>query len=263
MDRSFKGAAKRIDDIDLPRLGKKMGVGEDEIHAFIEAETSSSGFDAKGRPKMLFEPHVFYRNLSGAKRSQAVKHGLAYKSWGQKPYPKDSYPRLLRAMDIDETAALKSASWGLGQVLGENHIAAGFNAPQAMVKAMMEDEETHLEASVNFIIYNRLDDELRDHDWSAFARGYNGPGYKKNGYHTKLADAYAKWARIKDTPLPYESYPDIASSEVTGPATTAKPAGGTHAVPVAVGLGSLAVLFTAAWGWISETACELIGVLCQ
>jgi hypothetical protein len=37
-----------------------------------------------------------------SKRDRAVSLGLAYASWGQKPYPKDSYPRLLQALLIDE-----------------------------------------------------------------------------------------------------------------------------------------------------------------
>ena len=43
----FKGAAKRIEDIDLPRLGVQIGVGEDELHAFMDAETRGSGFDSQ------------------------------------------------------------------------------------------------------------------------------------------------------------------------------------------------------------------------
>lgn len=200
MDLSFKGRAKRLDDIDLPKLGARLGVGEDELHAFIDAETLGHGFDAQGRPIILFEPHVFWRNLSGATRQEAERQGLAYKRWGTKPYPKDSYPRLRAAIAVNETAALKSASWGLGQVLGENHKLAGFETVQDMVQAMMDDEESHLEASVNFILNTGLDDELRAHKWDAFAEGYNGPGYKKNAYHIKLANAFAKWKRIKDTP---------------------------------------------------------------
>lgn len=196
----FRGAAVRLDNLDLPRIGSRIGVGEDEIHAFIDVEAAGAGFDANGRPKMLFEPHVFYRNLRGAKRDLAVSRGLAYAKWKAGGYPLDSYPRLELAMAIEETAALRAASWGLGQVLGENHVAAGFGTPQAMVRAMMEDEAAHLEASISFIEANGLDDELRRHDWSAFARGYNGAGYATHGYHTKLAAAYAKWARIPDTP---------------------------------------------------------------
>src|SRR5690606_23044511 len=94
----FKGKAKRIDDIDLSKLGARIGVGEDEIHAVIDAETSGGGFDDQGRPKMLFEPHVFYRNLTDKKRDEAVRQGLAYHKWRRGNYPKDSYPRLERAM---------------------------------------------------------------------------------------------------------------------------------------------------------------------
>lgn len=196
----FRGAAKRIEDIDLPRIGHMIGVGEDEIHAVLDVESAGKGFDASGRPKMLFEPHIFYRELKGAKRTQAVKEGLAYASWKPGAYPKDSYPRLAKAMAIDETSALRSASWGLGQIMGFNYEAAGFRSPQDMVRAFMEDEDRHLEGMVAFIKNSRLDDDLRRHDWAGFARGYNGAGFAKHGYHTKLAAAYAKWKRIPDTP---------------------------------------------------------------
>lgn len=198
----FRGKAKRIDDTDLPKIGHQIGVGEDEVHAFIDVETTGTGFDDKGRPKILFEPHVFYRNLDPSKRAVAVKAGLACRSWGQIPYGKASqqYDRLLKALVIDETAALKACSWGLGQVLGENFADAGFDSPQAMVVAMAEDEENHLQAAISFIKANGLDDELREHRWQAFARGYNGPGYAKNGYHIKLPASFAKWKKIRDTP---------------------------------------------------------------
>ena len=196
----FIGAAKRLDDIDLPRIGSRIGVGEDEIHAFMEVEAAGSGFDSKNRPKMLFEPHIFYKYLGDTpERATAVKQGLAYPKW-KKGYPKDSYPRLEKAMLISKDAALKSASWGLGQILGENHKAAGYNTVNAMVTAFMADEENHLEAMVQFLITNHLDDDLRDHNWVTLARGYNGPQYAKNGYDTKLATAFAKWSKIKDTP---------------------------------------------------------------
>ncbi|WP_292601946.1 N-acetylmuramidase domain-containing protein [Mesorhizobium sp.] len=207
MDMTFKGAARRLDDLDLPKLGARIGVGEDEIHAFLDVETSGHGFDAQGRPIILFEPHVFYRNLAGAARAKAVAAGLAYAKWGEKPYPRDSYPRLKAACAIDETAALRSASWGLGQVLGENFRAAGFATVQAMVEAMMADEALQLAAAVNFIAANRLDGKLRAHDWAGFAKGYNGASYRKNAYDIRLAAAFRKWSAIKDTPSPPAAAP--------------------------------------------------------
>ncbi|WP_287385293.1 N-acetylmuramidase family protein [Mesorhizobium sp.] len=209
MDTTFKGAARRLDDLDLPKLGARIGVGEDEIHAFLDVETSGHGFDAHGRPIILFEPHVFFRNLSGAKRAQAVAAGLAYVRWGEKPYPRDSYPRLKAAIAIDETAALRSASWGLGQVLGENFKAAGFPTVQAMVEAMMEDEALQLAAAVNFIAANRLDGKLRKHDWAGFAKGYNGASFGKNAYDYQACRRVPqKWSGIRTRrgrPLPQHS----------------------------------------------------------
>ncbi len=196
----FRGAAKRLDDIDIPRIGATIGVGEDEIHAVIDVETGNGkGFDARGRPKMLFEPHIFYRELPKAKRQEAVAAGLAYPKW-RRDYPSDSYPRLRAAMKIDPVAALRSCSWGLGQVMGFNHKMAGYDTIEAMVRAFMEDEEHHLAAMVDFIKSAGLDDEIRRHDWSGFARGYNGSGYRQNRYHLKLASAFAKWRKLKDTP---------------------------------------------------------------
>ncbi len=207
---TFKGKAKRIDDIDLPRVGRLIGVGEDEVHAIIDVEASGGGFDDLGRPKMLFEPHVFWRNLGPNAQKVALGQGLAYPKWGTQPYPKDSYPRLEKAMKIDRVAALKACSWGMGQILGENHKAAGYVTVDDMVLAFLDDEETHLEAMIRFIISNNLDDDLRRHDWSGFARGYNGAGYAKHGYHLRLEAAYAKWAKIKDTPYnPESETPDV------------------------------------------------------
>jgi hypothetical protein len=198
----FRGPAKRIDDLDLPRIGHMIGLGEDEVHAILDVEAAGSGFDSKGRPKMLFEPHIFYRELAKdpAKRAQAVSQGLAYEGWRPGSYPSDSYPKLLKAMAIDETAALRSASWGLGQILGNNHQAAGYPTVQAMVKDFVNDEEKHLEAMIRFIKSKKLDDELRNHEWAAFARGYNGALYASHGYHIKLKNAYDRWRKIKDTP---------------------------------------------------------------
>lgn len=195
----FKGAAKRIEDIDIPRIGHRIGVGEDELHAFMDVEAAGSGFDAAGRPKMLFEPHVFYRNLSGLKRAEAVSQGLAYPDW-RRNYPNDSYPRLLRAMTIDETAALKSSSWGLTQILGENHKMVGYDTVQDMVRDFMADEEHHLEATVEFLLKAKIDDDLRAHNWAGVARVWNGPAYKENNYDTKMAASFKRWSGIKDTP---------------------------------------------------------------
>lgn len=250
MSWTFKGRAKRLDDVDLPRIGARIGVGEDELHAFMEVEAAGSGFDSIGRPKMLFEPHVFYRLLGeGKARELAVSKGLAYPKWGVTPYPKDSYPRLISAMEIDETNAMKASSWGLTQILGENHKTVGYATVQDMVKAFMDDEEKHLEAMVQFLIANHIDDDLRAHRWDVVARVYNGPGYAKNQYDARMAVAYRKWKGIKDTPWT----PSEAVQPVPPPPVVIPPPPDVEPIPellppppAGVGKGVAAVLITGA-----------------
>lgn len=200
MFTGYKGAAKRLDDIDIPKIGAEIGVGEDELHAFMDVEAAGAGFDANGRVKMLFEPHVFYRELGpGKKRDRAVKDGLAYAKWRPGGYPTDSYPRLMAAMQIDETAALRSASWGLGQIMGFNCAAVGYATPQAMIKAFAADEEHQLRAVVAFLKKKGLAPALKAHNWLKIERVYNGGGFRGT-YAAKMAAAFARWQKIKDTP---------------------------------------------------------------
>lgn len=223
MDTTFKGKAVRIQDIDLPRIGYHIGVGEDELHAFMDVEAAGSGFDDSGRPKMLFEPHKFYAALRGDERAAAVKQGLAYPKWGEKPYPSDSYPRMAKAMAINETAALSSASWGLTQILGTYFKELGFATPQDMVQAFMDSEAEHLEATVTLLKLWQVDDDLRAHRWATVARTWNGAGYAKNRYDTKLAAAFAKWQKIRDTKWsPTDSAP-VPAPPVVVAATPAVP----------------------------------------
>ncbi|WP_422074062.1 N-acetylmuramidase family protein [Tranquillimonas rosea] len=199
---TFAGAARTLDDIDLPKIGAQIGVGEDELHAVIDVEARGSGFDGDDRVAMLFEPHIFWRELGpGAKRDRAAGQGLAYARWGTRSYPSDSYPRLKAAIEIDEDAALRSASWGLGQIMGFNCKMAGFETAREMVEAFAKDEEAHLQAMVDYIVSAGLDDELRRHDWSGFARGYNGPAYATHGYHNRLKRSFLKWQDLPDTPF--------------------------------------------------------------
>ena len=194
----FTGARKPLDSFDIPMLAHRIDVGEDELRAFLEVEAASRGYDRQGRPLMLFEPHVFYRNLSGEERAEAVEAGLAYKKWGEKPYPKDSYPRLEAAVVINRRAALMACSIGLSQVLVENYSSVGYPSPEAMWQAFMDDEQEHVEAMVRFILVNGIADDLKAHRWETVARVYNGPGYKKHNYHGRMKAAYAKFARQPD-----------------------------------------------------------------
>ncbi|SEE59317.1 Protein of unknown function [Rhizobiales bacterium GAS188] len=188
----FTGAAMPRTPAGLAHAAAVIGCELAALQAVLSVEASGDGFDKLKRPKALFEPHIFYRllALAPAKLKAAVAAGLAYPKWGMKPYPADSYPRIAAAIAIDETAALEAASWGLGQVLGENCAKAGYASPQAMVAAFVASEDAQLAGMASFIVHCGLAVDLRFKSWSTFARGYNGAGYAKNHYDTKLAIAY-------------------------------------------------------------------------
>ncbi len=189
---NFNGLARPLQDGDVKVVAGYLGCQVAALRAVLQIEAAGKGFDSKGRPKMLFEPHVFYRELKNAteKQERAERAGLAYPKWKPGAYPADSYPRLEQAVSIDETAALRSASWGLGQVMGFNHKMAGFDTPQAFVQAMTVSEGAHLYAMARFIVANNLQRHLRDLNWAGFAEGYNGASYAQHGYHTKLKAVY-------------------------------------------------------------------------
>ena len=192
----FAGAAKPLDTFDIPKLAHRLNVPEAAMRALVKVESSGRPFDSAGRPAMLFEPHVFYRNIKDvAKRNAAVKLGLAYAKWVPGKYPKDSYPRLSAAMEIDARAALMACSIGASQVLVENYATLGFQSPEDMWEAWMDDAEEHIEGMLKFVLANGIDDDMRAGRWDVVARVYNGPKYAVHGYHTKLAAAAREAAR--------------------------------------------------------------------
>lgn len=208
----FKGKALPLTRTDVSVIAGYLGCEIAVVRAVLQIEAAGKGFDGQGRPKMLFEPHVFYRELgAGPKRDRAVREGLAYAKWKRGAYPSDSYPRLTSAMAIDRDAALRSASWNLGQVMGFNHSAAGFATVVAFVEAMKYSEGAGLYAMARFIVSNRLQRHLAAKNWSSFAKGYNGPGYAQNGYHTKLAEAYAKRPPSEKTTPPPATEAQLAA----------------------------------------------------
>jgi hypothetical protein len=181
----------------MASAAKLIGCDEAALKAVLAVETAGIGYDKKSRLKALFEPHIFYRLLKAKDRvalSHAEKQGLAYPKWGMKPYPADSYARIEAAMKIDPELALQATSWGLGQILGVNHKAAGYSSARVMVEAFMPGEDEQIAGMARFIVASGLAPALRRHDWAAFARGYNGPAYAKNAYHTRLARAYAMFS---------------------------------------------------------------------
>ena len=74
------GSGRRLSSAELLAAANKLGVDVATLRAILQVETAGAGFNARKRLKLLFEPHIFYRQLGpGPKRDEAVKKGLAYR----------------------------------------------------------------------------------------------------------------------------------------------------------------------------------------
>ncbi|BBE74374.1 N-acetylmuramidase domain-containing protein [Oharaeibacter diazotrophicus] len=190
----FRGRAEPLGRDDVAVMARAAGLDPAVLAAVLQVEAAGTGFDRSGRPTMLREPHVFFRCLDVAKRRQAQDAGLAWPVWRPGHYPASAdqrYADLVAACAIDPVAALMSCSWGIGQTLGENWRLCGHASVVEMVECAMRSEAEQVGTMLAFIRARRLDVPLQAHDWARFARGYNGPAYRRHDYDGRLARAHA------------------------------------------------------------------------
>jgi hypothetical protein len=177
---------------DYQRAAQSLACEVACVKAVTEVESRGGGFLASGRPKILFEAHIFSKHTHH--KYDAAHSDISSAKWNKKLYKggEKEYERLIKAMSLDRAAALQSASWGLFQIMGFHCKKTGFASVDAYVEAMFESEGRQLDAFINFIQASKLDEHLRVRRWGDFAKGYNGPGYAENQYDRKLQTAYEK-----------------------------------------------------------------------
>lgn len=189
-----------------------LGIDEATLFAMLRVETMGCGYLASRRPQILFERHIFSQLTNGA--WDAIAPDISNPQAGGYGASGDfQYTRLGKAYSINpadpadpsvptptRNAALQSASWGLGQVLGTNAASVGYGSIQDMVTSMAASEDGQLQSVVGFIQANNLQTALQQQDWVTYARRYNGPNYAQNQYDTKLAQAYALYQDASKIP---------------------------------------------------------------
>jgi hypothetical protein len=168
-------------------------VGAPEIWTVMAVETSGCGYLPDRRPQILFERHIFHKLTGGQFDDGDISDPTP---GGYGPRGAAQYDRLARAMAKDRSAALQSASWGLGQIMGMNFRSAGFSNVEDMTAAMSASEDQQLLAMANFLKSTGLATPLAMHNWAAFARGYNGPNFAINRYDVKLNGEFQKFSTV-------------------------------------------------------------------
>jgi N-acetylmuramidase/Putative peptidoglycan binding domain len=187
----FQGSALALTSNGLATVASKLRVHAPEIWAVLSVETRGCGYLPDRRPQILYERHIFHRLTHGEFDDGDISDPLpgGYGATGA-----HQYERLAEAITKERIAALKSASWGLGQIMGENFVAAGFRNVEGMVDAMSQSEDAQLVAMGSFLTSARLRASLQAHDWTTFARGYNGPNFAINRYDVRLNGEFQKFS---------------------------------------------------------------------
>lgn len=179
------------------REAESIGLSFAHLKAIAEVETEGQGFFSPGIPKILFERHIFYRqlvkNVSQAfaetvrRTNPELCNPEQSKSYGKYS---EQHPKLQQAVAIHRQSALEACSWGAGQVLGSNWKSLGYDNVQQLVNDAYSDYG-QLKMMVRFLKANpAIILAAKAENWTEVARRYNGPDFHKNLYDTKLRDAY-------------------------------------------------------------------------
>jgi len=193
----------KITDSEIEKIANDLIIEFKVVKTVLLVESAGSGFDPKtGLIKIQFEPHVFHRELATKKISSALQllGGTLYKLTignfvieNKVDIQSKEWEAFNKAKSINEDAAYRATSFGLGQIMGFNHKACGYKSAKEMVDDFVKGEYQQLKGMMNFIKSQpKMFNALKSKDWETFARYYNGPSYKKFLYDTKLRDTYNK-----------------------------------------------------------------------
>src|SRR5690606_3942753 len=134
----------RLTEADFQRAAAALEVPVNVIKAVTQVEARGRGFLSTGEPVILFERHIFRRETDG--RFDRTHPDLSNPIPGGYGPSSAQHSRLQRAARLDREAALRSASWGMFQIMGFNFERAGHPTLQSFINAMYRSEGDHLDA---------------------------------------------------------------------------------------------------------------------
>ena len=152
---------------------------------------------------MRFEPHVFKAQLKelfeqhfeiGNPAWDGEQHQMRFAGGDWGGFHGDQgkeYEALDLAQLLAKEAALRSASYGAGQILGINHAAVGYPSAKAMMDAFQQSEEAQIRAMFEYFRNRGLIEKLKAGDLVGFSAGYNGPGQAAH-YANLIREAMGK-----------------------------------------------------------------------
>lgn len=191
MDR-FAGAGTPLTGQGLSHAASDLAAQPASLWALLAVETAGCGYRSDRRPKILFEHHIFHR-LTGGRFDSDDPDISAPIPGGYGAGGAHQYVRLTAALHLDREAALSSASGGLGQILGVNHVKAGYRTVGDMVDAFVAAEDAQLAGMTAIIASTGIASAVARKRWADYARLYNGADCARNRYDERLQLACAHY----------------------------------------------------------------------
>lgn len=196
---------KYLQLLDLTRASHLMGLPLAVIATIADVESSGLGLTESGLPVICFERHWFYRRLrvlGGISESELLSLTDRFpeiinpRRGGYRDGDAE-FARFEQAAAIDRAAAIEATRWGMFQLGGLHWARMGFIDALDFQMAMQHSEGAHLNAFCKYILTDKvLDHTLRERNWRAFARRFNGPGFKELLMDVRLERALSKFDAI-------------------------------------------------------------------
>lgn len=177
---------------DFLLVAEELGVEVAAIKAVVEIEAGKGmkGFWAPGVPVVNFDRSMCarYRKKGNTSPDKDAKVPA-----GLKGYPLKEWTELVKARKIDSRSANLGSFWGMFQIGGFNYRQCGCDSIDEFVRLMSDSELEQLELFAAFVKNTGMLKYLRAKDWAGFSSRFNGPSYRRRGYHTRMAAAYARY----------------------------------------------------------------------
>lgn len=182
-----------LTDEDFDEVAHQLQVETAAIKAVVSIEAGSAmkGFWAPGIPVINFDPTMYRKYASKVTDRQGAKGETV--PAGLTGYARSEWTQLINARKKNAQGANMGTFWGMFQIGGFNYKVCGCQSVDEFVKLMSYSEYEQLRLFAAFLTNTGYVKDLRSKSWATFARKYNGPSYARRGYHTKMANAYAKF----------------------------------------------------------------------
>jgi uncharacterized protein YgiM (DUF1202 family)/murein DD-endopeptidase MepM/ murein hydrolase activator NlpD len=233
-------------------LADKLKVPPGGVIGTLVAESGGAAFASDGRLVIRFEVHLFYRNWGEQNQDvfnrffsfdrSSPANGFKNHMWRPNVeaqfdffHGKNSreWDVLTFARALNDTAALKSISMGMSQVVGFNFKAIGYESVQQMFEQFARSAHAQILALFDFVKgpsgSSPVITAMQKGDFVAFARAYNGPANtavysERIKTNSDVFDRLIATAKVVSAPVTTNRGPDGSTTQPTTTPSTPAPA---------------------------------------